>query len=204
VFLAGNSYFAKIRILFTLYLTQPLCTIVDAIILRLTPIPNLSSQNLKDYMRQGGDVVSSHVDQATNTGVVEFRSKEEMLKAIRELDDTELRTPLDTRRIKIKMRDEYQPESGSSDRSRSFSGDREREKNEAPSPLPPPQPPVVPDPSRPEEKIPSNIPNPNPNPKVDKSESKQQEQDLPTERKSLPIQEPILYEPILQEPAKVS
>ncbi|XP_050305136.1 serine-arginine protein 55 [Anthonomus grandis grandis] len=102
-------------------------------------IENLSSrvswQDLKDYMRQAGEVTyaDAHRDHK-NEGVVEFASRSDMKKAIEQLDDTEL----NGRRIRVvedksKSRRRGESSSRSRSRSRSRSGSKSRSKSRSKS-----------------------------------------------------------------------
>lgn len=50
---------------------------------------SVSWQDLKDFLRDGGDVAHADVDRRGN-GVASFASHEDMERAIRKLDNTEL------------------------------------------------------------------------------------------------------------------
>lgn len=56
-------------------------------ILHVRPSPSGSWQDLKDHMREAGDVCYADVYR-DGTGVVEFVRKEDMTYAIRKLDNT--------------------------------------------------------------------------------------------------------------------
>ncbi|XP_070492420.1 serine-arginine protein 55-like [Chironomus tepperi] len=93
---------------------------------RLT-VENLSSrvswQDLKDYMRQAGEVTYADAHkQNRNEGVVEFATLKDMKKAIEKLDDTEL----NGRRIRLV---ENTRRSGRRSRSRSSSTSRSRSRS---------------------------------------------------------------------------
>lgn len=93
-------------------------------------VENLSSrvswQDLKDYMRQAGEVTYADAHkQRRNEGVVEFASYSDMKNAIERLDDTEL----NGRRIHL-VEDKHRRRSrSSSSRSRSRSRSRDRSKS---------------------------------------------------------------------------
>lgn len=105
-------------------------------------IENLSSrvswQDLKDYMRQAGEVTyaDAHRDRK-NEGVVEFASRSDMKNAIEKLDDTEL----NGRRIKVvedksgggRKRKDSRSSSRSRSRSRSASKSKSRSKSRSKS-----------------------------------------------------------------------
>lgn len=103
---------------------------------RLT-IENLSSriswQDLKDYMRQAGEVTYADAHkQHRNEGVVEFASYSDLKNAIDKLDDTEL----NGRRIRLvedKRRDESRRRSSSGSRSRSRSKSKSRSRSRSKS-----------------------------------------------------------------------
>ncbi|XP_071833786.1 serine/arginine-rich splicing factor 4-like [Apostichopus japonicus] len=87
-------------------------------------VENLSSrvswQDLKDYMRQAGEVTFADAHkQSMNVGIVEFGSRSDMDNAIRKLDGTELQG----RKIKIVK------DSSRGRRSRSRSRDRSRSRS---------------------------------------------------------------------------
>ncbi|XP_070492425.1 serine-arginine protein 55-like [Chironomus tepperi] len=93
---------------------------------RLT-VENLSSrvswQDLKDYMRQAGEVTYADAHkQNRNEGVVEFATLKDMKKAIEKLDDTEL----NGRRIRLV---EHTRRGGRRSRSRSSSTSRSRSRH---------------------------------------------------------------------------
>lgn len=93
-------------------------------------VENLSSriswQDLKDYMRQAGEVTYADAHkQHRNEGVVEFASYSDLKNAIEKLDDTEL----NGRRIRL-VEDKKKGRSGSySSRSRSRSARRSRSRS---------------------------------------------------------------------------
>jgi len=93
-------------------------------------VENLSSrvswQDLKDYMRQAGEVTYADAHkQRKNEGVVEFASHSDMKNAIEKLDDTEL----NGRRVKL-VEDRRQGGGGRNGRrSRSSSGSRSRSRS---------------------------------------------------------------------------
>lgn len=51
--------------------------------------PSISWQDLKDFLRDGGDVAHADVDRRGN-GVASFATFDDMERAIHKLDDTEL------------------------------------------------------------------------------------------------------------------
>lgn len=92
-------------------------------------VQNLSSrvswQDLKDYMRQAGEVTYADAHKEhRNEGVVEFASLSDMKNAIEKLDDTDL----NGRRIKL-VEDKKSRHKNSSSRSRSASNSRSRSKS---------------------------------------------------------------------------
>ncbi|XP_065225344.1 serine-arginine protein 55 isoform X3 [Planococcus citri] len=95
-------------------------------------VENLSSrvswQDLKDYMRQAGEVTYADAHkQRRNEGVVEFNSYSDMKNAIERLDDTEL----NGRRIHL-VEDKHRRRShSSSSRSRSRSRSRGRDRSKS-------------------------------------------------------------------------
>lgn len=57
---------------------------------RISNLPNSASwQDLKDFLRDGGDVAHADVDRRGN-GVASFATAEDMERAIRKLDNAEL------------------------------------------------------------------------------------------------------------------
>jgi arginine/serine-rich splicing factor 4/5/6 len=104
-------------------------------------VENLSSgvswQDLKDYMRQAGEVTYADAHkQRRNEGVVEFASESDMMKAIDTLDDTDL----NGRKIKL-VEDRAMGGGGggsggrrSRSRSRSRSSSRSRSRSRSRSP----------------------------------------------------------------------
>lgn len=96
-------------------------------------VENLSSrvswQDLKDYMRQAGEVTYADAHKVKNEGVVEFASYSDMKNALEKLDDTEV----NGRRIRLledKRRDNRRSHSYSS---RSRSRSRSRRHSRSPS-----------------------------------------------------------------------
>ncbi|CAI5643579.1 unnamed protein product [Oreochromis niloticus] len=91
--------------------------------------PSGSWQDLKDHMREAGDVCYADVYR-DGTGVVEFVRKEDMTYAIRKLDNTKFRSHEgETAYIRVKMDGPRSPSYGRSpsrsrSRSRSNSGSR--------------------------------------------------------------------------------
>ncbi|POM70543.1 Hypothetical protein PHPALM_12996 [Phytophthora palmivora] len=86
----------------------------------------MSWQDLKDFLRKGGDVVHSDVDRRGN-GSASFATPDEMRRAIRKLHDTDL----DGERVRIREEDSG-GRSLSSSRSRSRSPPR-RSRRRSPS-----------------------------------------------------------------------
>jgi len=89
-------------------------------------VQNISSgtswQDLKDHMKQAGEIIYSTVNRNNaREGLVEFKHKEDMERAIDELDDSKL----DGRRIKL-VEEQRSP---SRSRSRSRSGRRDRRRS---------------------------------------------------------------------------
>lgn len=87
--------------------------------------PSGSWQDLKDHMREAGDVCYADVNR-DGTGVVEFVRKEDMTYAVRKLDNTKFRSHEgETAYIRVKMDGPRSPSySRSRSRSRSRSGSR--------------------------------------------------------------------------------
>jgi len=87
--------------------------------------PSGSWQDLKDHMREAGDVCYADVNR-DGTGVVEFVRKEDMTYAVRKLDNTKFRSHEgETAYIRVKMDGPRSPSYGRS-RSRSRSKSRSR------------------------------------------------------------------------------
>ncbi|KAF7273905.1 hypothetical protein GWI33_013406 [Rhynchophorus ferrugineus] len=104
-------------------------------------VENLSSrvswQDLKDYMRQAGEVTYADAHKRKNEGVVEFASYSDMKNAIEKLDDTEL----NGRRIKVfedksARRSRRSTRSSSRSRSRSRSGSKSKSRSRSRSKSP--------------------------------------------------------------------
>eukprot|EP00300_Choanocystis_sp_HF-7_P004004 c13050_g1_i2.p1 GENE.c13050_g1_i2~~c13050_g1_i2.p1 ORF type:complete len:257 (-),score=21.06 c13050_g1_i2:35-805(-) len=95
-------------------------------VVRVSNLPrSVSWQDLKDHMRDAGDICFTDVFR-DGTGVVEFSRKEDMEYAIRKLDRSEIRNPFD--RAEIRVREDRRSGSPRSD-SRSPSRDRSRERD---------------------------------------------------------------------------
>uniref|UniRef100_M4BKG9 RRM domain-containing protein n=1 Tax=Hyaloperonospora arabidopsidis (strain Emoy2) TaxID=559515 RepID=M4BKG9_HYAAE len=95
---------------------------------KLTGLPDtMSWQDLKDFLRKGGDVVHSDVDRRGN-GTASFASQEEMDRAIRKLDGTDL----DGDRVRIRG-EETGGRVQSASRSRSRSPPRRISRRRSPS-----------------------------------------------------------------------
>eukprot|EP00252_Welwitschia_mirabilis_P006713 TRINITY_DN17605_c0_g1_i1.p1 TRINITY_DN17605_c0_g1~~TRINITY_DN17605_c0_g1_i1.p1 ORF type:complete len:260 (-),score=37.04 TRINITY_DN17605_c0_g1_i1:88-867(-) len=106
----------------------------------VTGLPSSASwQDLKDHMRQGGDVCFSDVfhDSKGTTGIVDYANYEDMKSAIRRLDDSEFRNAFARSYIRVK---EYNPKrsvsrSRSQSRSRSYTPIHKRSPLRVRSPL---------------------------------------------------------------------
>jgi hypothetical protein len=86
----------------------------------VTHLPRGTSwQDLKDFMRKGGDVIYADVD-AYGDGVVEYSNEDDMEHAVRKLDDIEFRNSNDSSYVRVKFADRGR------DRHRSSSRDRHR------------------------------------------------------------------------------
>jgi RNA recognition motif-containing protein len=102
-----------------------------------------SWQDLKDFMRKAGDVIYADVERR-GEGVVEFSNKEDMERAVHNLDDTEFKNHNESTYIRVryaKRRDSSRSRTDDRDRkdrkerdiSRSYSRDRDRERRRSPS-----------------------------------------------------------------------
>jgi len=96
----------------------------------ISGLPNSCSwQDLKDFMRQAGDVIYTDVDRQGG-GVVEFSNKSDQEYAVKKLDDTEFKDRFGGERtyVRVKFPKDQQPSSrsGSPRRSRSRSRSRDR------------------------------------------------------------------------------
>mmetsp|Transcript_27345 Transcript_27345/g.53306 ORF Transcript_27345/g.53306 Transcript_27345/m.53306 type:complete len:257 (+) Transcript_27345:83-853(+) len=88
--------------------------------------PTCSWQDLKDFMRQAGDVIYTDVDRQGG-GVVEFSNKSDQEYAVKKLDDTEFKDRFGGERAYVRVKfpkDQAQSRSGSRNRSRSRSRER--------------------------------------------------------------------------------
>ncbi|CAI5722491.1 unnamed protein product [Peronospora destructor] len=95
---------------------------------KITSLPDtMSWQDLKDFLREGGDVVHSDVDRRGN-GTASFATQEELRRAIRKLDGTDL----DGGRVRIREM-ETDGRSMSPSRSRSRSPPRRSSRRRSPS-----------------------------------------------------------------------
>ncbi|ETN18969.1 hypothetical protein PPTG_04404 [Phytophthora nicotianae INRA-310] len=95
---------------------------------KITGLPDtMSWQDLKDFLRKGGDVVHSDVDRRGN-GSASFATPDEMRRAIRKLDGTDL----DGERVRIREED-AKGRSRSPSRSRSRSPPRRSSRRRSPS-----------------------------------------------------------------------
>ncbi|CAI5713213.1 unnamed protein product [Peronospora effusa] len=95
---------------------------------KITSLPDtMSWQDLKDFLREGGDVVHSDVDRRGN-GTASFATQEELRRAIRKLDGTDL----DGGRVRIREM-ETDGRSLSSSRSRSKSPPRRLSRRRSPA-----------------------------------------------------------------------
>merc|ERR1719402_393716 len=101
---------------------------------------NTRKKDLKDYMRQAGDVTYADAHKVKNQGVVEFASHDDMRTAIEKLDDTELNGRRITivedksgapkkRRSHSRSRSPTRSRSRRRSRSRSYSGGRRKSKS---------------------------------------------------------------------------
>ncbi|XP_040840317.1 serine/arginine-rich splicing factor 1-like [Ochotona princeps] len=100
--------------------------------------PSGSWQDLKDHMREAGDICYADVHR-DGTGVVEFVRKEDMTYAVRKLDNTKFRSHVgETAYIRVKADGPRSPSSGRSPsrsrrRSRSRSRSNSRSRSYSPS-----------------------------------------------------------------------
>ncbi|KDP28157.1 hypothetical protein JCGZ_13928 [Jatropha curcas] len=101
----------------------------------VTGLPSSASwQDLKDHMRQAGDVCFSQVfrDGGGTTGIVDYTNYEDMKQAIKKLDDSEFRNAFSRAYVRVKeydsKRDSRSPSRGRS-RSRGRSDSRSRSRS---------------------------------------------------------------------------
>lgn len=66
--------------------------------------PTASWQDLKDHMREAGDVLYSDVD-GRGGGIVEYNKQEDMEYAITKLNDSEFKNPFDKSSITVQKDD---------------------------------------------------------------------------------------------------
>lgn len=85
--------------------------------------PTGSWQDLKDHMREAGDVCYANVKDGT--GVVEFQRYEDMKYAVKKLDDSRFRSH-EGEVSYVRVREDYDGRSRSRSRSRSYSPTRAR------------------------------------------------------------------------------
>lgn len=92
--------------------------------------PSCSWQDLKDFMRQAGDVIYTDVDRQGG-GVVEFSNKSDQEYAVKKLDDTEFKDRISGDRVYVRVK--YPRDQGPSSRSRSPRRDRSRSRDRSKS-----------------------------------------------------------------------
>ncbi|CAA0832023.1 Serine/arginine-rich splicing factor SR30 [Striga hermonthica] len=93
----------------------------------VTGLPHSASwQDLKDHMRQAGDVCFSQVFQEGKgtTGIVDYTNYDDMKYAIKKLDDSEFRNAFSSSRIRVKEYDSSRSRSRSRSRSPPYSKGR--------------------------------------------------------------------------------
>ncbi|GMY21751.1 serine/arginine-rich splicing factor SR30-like isoform X3 [Fagus crenata] len=98
----------------------------------ITGLPSSASwQDLKDHMRQAGDVLFSQVfrDRGGMTGIVDYAHYDDMKYAIKKLDDTEFRNAFSRSYIRVREYDSRRSysRSRSRDSRRSYSRSRSRD-----------------------------------------------------------------------------
>ncbi|XP_021904029.1 serine/arginine-rich-splicing factor SR34-like [Carica papaya] len=93
----------------------------------VTGLPSSASwQDLKDHMRQAGDVCFSQVfrDGSGTTGIVDYTNYEDMKYAIKKLDDSEFRNAFSRAYVRVREYDSRRDYSRSPSRGRSYSKGR--------------------------------------------------------------------------------
>ncbi|KAF5455253.1 hypothetical protein F2P56_024852, partial [Juglans regia] len=84
--------------------------------------PSASWQDLKDHMRQAGDVCFSQVFRENGTtGVVDYTNYEDMKYAVKKLDDSEFRNAFSKAYVRVREYDSKRDASRSPSRGRSYS-----------------------------------------------------------------------------------
>ncbi|XP_041017322.1 serine/arginine-rich-splicing factor SR34-like isoform X3 [Juglans microcarpa x Juglans regia] len=84
--------------------------------------PSASWQDLKDHMRQAGDVCFSQVFRENGTtGVVDYTNYEDMKYAVKKLDDSEFRNAFSRAYVRVREYDSKRDASRSPSRGRSYS-----------------------------------------------------------------------------------
>ncbi|XP_041017319.1 serine/arginine-rich-splicing factor SR34-like isoform X2 [Juglans microcarpa x Juglans regia] len=85
--------------------------------------PSASWQDLKDHMRQAGDVCFSQVfrENGGTTGVVDYTNYEDMKYAVKKLDDSEFRNAFSRAYVRVREYDSKRDASRSPSRGRSYS-----------------------------------------------------------------------------------
>ncbi|KAF5455254.1 hypothetical protein F2P56_024851 [Juglans regia] len=85
--------------------------------------PSASWQDLKDHMRQAGDVCFSQVfrENGGTTGVVDYTNYEDMKYAVKKLDDSEFRNAFSKAYVRVREYDSKRDASRSPSRGRSYS-----------------------------------------------------------------------------------
>ncbi|KAG6647870.1 serine/arginine-rich-splicing factor SR34-like isoform X3 [Carya illinoinensis] len=84
--------------------------------------PSASWQDLKDHMRQAGDVCFSQVFRENGTtGVVDYTNYEDMKYAVKKLDDSEFRNAFSKAYVRVKEYDSKRDASRSPSRGQSYS-----------------------------------------------------------------------------------
>ncbi|XP_062143428.1 serine/arginine-rich splicing factor SR34B-like isoform X1 [Alnus glutinosa] len=88
--------------------------------------PSASWQDLKDHMRQAGDVCFSQVfrDGSGTTGIVDYTNYEDMKYAVKKLDDSEFRNAFSRSYVRVREYDSKRDASRSPSRGRSYSKGR--------------------------------------------------------------------------------
>lgn len=92
--------------------------------------PSCSWQDLKDFMRQAGDVIYTDVDRQGG-GVVEFSNKSDQEYAVKKLDDSEFKDRISGDRVYVRVK--YPRDQAPGSRSRSPRRDRSRSRDRSKS-----------------------------------------------------------------------
>jgi arginine/serine-rich splicing factor 1/9 len=97
----------------------------------ISGLPDTASwQDLKDFMRCGGDIVYADVDRRGG-GVVEFSNNEDMLYAVKKKDQAEFDMRSGRSTITCKAADDFKSTNNSRSRSRSSSRSRSRSRSDS-------------------------------------------------------------------------